>query len=333
MTRRSLGAWIVRHLAPADVAAPLVADIEEACTRDTAGRSRWRRMAWRLREYSSAILEVTTMRHRTVATPQDGASPTASIIALTWRDARHGVRQLRRAPGFTAAAVATLALGIGANTALFTVVKAVLFEPLPYAEPDRLVMLWNPASAEGVTWISAPEVRSYAAEAHSLASIGAYTDLPANFTGGSEPERVRAAAVTGELFDTLGVRPLYGRTISAADDASGANDVIVIGFDLWMRRFAADPHVVGQSVQVNGRARQIVGVMPKDFRLPLDYRGQPSEAWVALSFTPSQLSSWGDHSYFGVARLKTGVTPELASRELAMIGDGWVRDGYQKDRG
>ena len=135
-----------------------------------------------------------------------------TIDTLT-SDLRHALRLLAKAPGFTLAAVATLALGIGANTAIFSVIRTVMLNPLPYGEPDRLAMVWQPGSKGGMTWLSRQEIVSYGDSAQSIASIGGYTETNANLTGGDEPERVRAAAVTGNLFETLAVDPVIGRRI------------------------------------------------------------------------------------------------------------------------
>jgi putative ABC transport system permease protein len=328
--------WLIRALialAPADVRTSLEDDIAEANARDTHAQPRGRRLVWWLREGSSTAIEVMSMRLRHRHAPVVPATSSISPFELAWRDVHQALRQLRRAPGFTAAAVGTLALGIGANTALFSVVKTVLIEPLPYTDPSRLVMIWSPTDSTAPTWLAAPEIASYAAQSRSLTAVAGYTDGPANFTGGAEPERVRVGVVTANLFDVLGARAEVGRALTTDDERDHPNDVIVLSRDLAIRRFGDVEKAVGQPIQMNGLARQVIGVMPRAFRLPLDYRGEATEAWVPLAFSPGQMSSWGDHSYFGIGRLTPGATPAAASGELAIIGDGWVRDGHQTDRG
>jgi putative ABC transport system permease protein len=242
---------------------------------------------------------------------------------------RYAVRLLVKSPAFTLAAVATLALGIGANTAIFSLVKTIILTPLPYADPERLVMLWNMTTPTDSTWLSAPEVINYRAESESLAQLGGYIAGDANLTGGDNPERVPAASVTGELFDTLGVAPLLGRTLGRSDSEPGAAETVVLSHALWHRRLGGSRDVIGTRIQVNGRPREVVGVMPPTFRLPLDYRGsRPTELWTAAIIDPANLGQWGNRSYLAVGRLKPGVSADTATRELALIGERWVQAKY-----
>ena len=247
---------------------------------------------------------------------------------------RYALRGLVKAPGFTTAAVATLALGIGANTAIFSLVKTVILTPLPYANPDRLIMLWNVTTPGEMTWLSAPEVVSYREDAESLAQLGAYIEADANLTGGDGPERVRSAVVTGELFDTLGVPALLGRTLGPADSQPGATETVVLGHGLWVRRHGGSPAILGQHIQVGGRAREVVGVMPAGFRLPVDYRAsRPTELWTAAVIDRANLGQWGNRSYLAVGRLRPGVAASAATSELAVIGQRWVSAGFIQDQG
>ncbi len=250
------------------------------------------------------------------------------------RDVRDGVRRLSRDRAMAAVAILTLGLGIGANTAIFSLVHAVMLAPLPYHDPDRLALVWHATDLGERTQLSLQEVMSYRREASSLERMSAYAEIDANLTGGSEPERIRAAAVTTDLFETLGAQALAGRTIGSADEGVPPADVIVLGHGLWQRRFGGAPAILGQTIQVGGRARVVVGVMPPGFRLPLDYRAaRPTEAWVPLAMDPANLGQWGNRSYFGVARLREGVTSEAATSEFAVIGSRWVRAGYVTDQG
>jgi putative ABC transport system permease protein len=250
------------------------------------------------------------------------------------RDLRAAVRRLRCDRGVAAVTILTLGLGIGANTAMFSLVRAVILSPLPYHEPDRLAVVWNAADLGERTLLSLQEVASYAIEASTLERMSAYTEIDANLTGGTDPERVRAAAVTVGLFDTLEVPAQAGRTIGLADEGVPPAEVIVLGHGLWQRRFGGDPGIVGQAIQVNGRTRTVIGIMPPWFRLPLDYRAaRPTEAWIPLTVDPANLGPWGNRSYIGVARLRSGATPETATSELAVIGGRWIRAGYVADQG
>ena len=242
---------------------------------------------------------------------------------------RHALRLLGKAPGFAIAAVATIALGIGANTAIFSLVTAVILTPLPYASPERLVMIWNMTTPSDRTWLSAPEIVHYREGSTSFAQIGAYIEGDANLTGAGNPERVPAASATGELFDTLGVPALLGRTLAPADSAPGAADVVVLGHGLWHRRFGAAPTIIGERIQVNGRPREVVGIMPPDFQLPVDFRSsRPRELWMAAIIDPTNLGQWGNRSFLTVARLAPGATAESATSELSVIEQRWVNAGF-----
>ncbi len=248
-------------------------------------------------------------------------------------DLRVSVRRLAQHPGFTATAVLVLGLGIGASAVVLGLARVVVLQPLPYGDPDRLVAVWNDEAPGETTWLSAQEVVSYGREARTLERIAAYTTTTSALTDGDEPERVTSAAVTPRLFETLGVAPLLGRTFEDADAAAGLSSPIVIGHGLWQRRFAGDAGIVGRSVQLDGRARTVVGVMPAAFRLPLDYREErPTELWTALTWNPAELGQWGNRSYIGIARLAADRTPAEATSELAVIADQWVRAGLVPDQ-
>ena len=255
-----------------------------------------------------------------------------AIDALT-QNIRHAARFLAKSPGFTLAAVLTLGLGVGANAAIFTLVKAVILQPLPYGSPDRLAIIWKASAPGEVTHLSIREILGYR-EAASLERLGAYMDGTANLTGGLEAERVRSAAVTPDLFETLAVAPMLGRTFDPAEGAPGGAGVVVIGHGLWQRRFGGAAAIVGQSIQVNGVPRTVVGVMPHGFRLPVDYRAdRPSELWTPLVIDPANLEQWGSRSYFAVGRLKPDVSPETASSEFKVISDRWIQAGFVRDSG
>jgi predicted permease len=249
------------------------------------------------------------------------------------RDARLAFRLWFRTPLFTTAAVVTLALGIGANTALFSVIKRVLLDPLPYRDQDRLAMVWNTAHADDPTWISLREVLAYR-EATTVRALGAYTETAANLTSGDEPERVRAAGVTTNLFDVLGVTPAIGHSFRESDGAPGAAGTVVMSHALWQRRFGGDRAIVGKLIEIEGRPRMVLGVMPPSFRLPLDYRSdEPAELWLPVTIDMANLSGWGNRSYFGIARLADSSTPAAASAEFVTISRRWVEAGFVRDIG
>ena len=248
------------------------------------------------------------------------------------RDLRHGFARLVRDRSVAAVTIVTLALGIGANTAVFSLVKATLLGPLPYGDADQLIAIWGPDRAEA-THLSLQEVVNYARESQSFVDVAGYQEYDASFTGGQEPELVRAGSATPNLFEVTRTPARIGRTFTPADTAGGSSDVIVINHGLWQRRFGGDPSIVGRAVQVNGRARTIIGVMPASFKLPNDYASlRPTEAWAPELVNPANLGAWGSRSYSGLARLKDGVSAVQASTELPVIAERWVKAGYVRSR-
>ena len=254
---------------------------------------------------------------------------TGNLLHGLGQDVRLGVRRLVKRPGFTVVALCTLALGVGANTAMFSMVRSVLLEPFPYGEPERLVLFWDPAGSQADdTWLSLRELLEYREATRSFSDIAGYTDFAANLTDGAAPERVSAAAVTSNMFGTLAVAPLRGRTFGAAEAEAGAADVVVIGFDLWQRRFGGSD-LIGETIRVNGAPRRVVGIMPSGFQLPLDYRNErPTELWIPVEIGPDTNMSWGNRSYFIVARLVAGVTVAQASAEIRRTDETWESAGY-----
>jgi putative ABC transport system permease protein len=244
-----------------------------------------------------------------------------------FQDLRFGGRTLYRSPGFAAIAVLTLALGIGANASIFSVLNAVLLKPLPWSEPDRAVMIWSKWTSFDKTWVAEGEVVDYRKRAATLQEVAAWSDGQVNLTGDQEPERVPAARVTANLFSTLGVSPMVGRAFTAQEDVPNGPPVVVLGFALWNRRYSADPSIVGRSILVNGNAFEVVGVMPPGFVLPTDYRAaEPSQLWTPLQMNPTSMDH-GNHGYYAAARLKPGATVAQAADELHGIAKAMTSEG------
>jgi putative ABC transport system permease protein len=245
------------------------------------------------------------------------------------QDVRHACSRLLRDRAFALIAILTLGLGIGANTAMFSLVQSVMLRPLPYTDAGRLIVVWNKTDRTEMTYLSLQEVASYRSESHTLADLGAYSETDTNLTGGQEPERVRSASVTTNLFAMLGVSALHGRGFVAEDGEPGRSDVVVLGHGLWQRRFGGSPAIVGQQIEMNGRARLVVGVMPPSFHLPTDFQiARPTEAWIPLVMDPTNLGQWGNRSYIGVGRLNDETTATAATSEFSVIASQWVRAGY-----
>ena len=245
----------------------------------------------------------------------------AGVFANAVRDIRYALRVFSARPGFTAVAVITLALGIGANTAIFSVVRAVLLEPLPFPEPDRLVMMWETDRTDlaNINIVSAPNYLDWRRRATSFAETGVWEPLVFNLSGDGEAERVAGIRVSSSAFHMLGVAPLMGRTFQPEEDAPG-HDVVVISFGLWQRRFGGRPDVVGSTLRVNGRPFEIVGVMPASFRFP----GRTTAVWTPIAFN-RQDEERGSHSFHAAARLRPGATIASAKAEMDTLGQALAR--------
>jgi predicted permease len=238
------------------------------------------------------------------------------------QDPRYGLRVLRANPAFTITAALCVALGIGATTAIFSVVNAVILRPLPYQKPEQLVRLYTefPTFPNGGLkrfWTSPPEFADLKRDLHSWQYLDAWNTTGANLAGGGsgEPMRVTITAVTGGLLEATGVTPVLGRWINMKDDERGAPQVAVISNGLWQRAYGGDRGIVGRQVQLNGRACTVIGVMPAGFQFPpgdLD----ASELWTPLQLGPPDQNRRGNHFLYLVGRLKDGVTFERARHEL-----------------
>ncbi|MCU1381517.1 MAG: hypothetical protein JWL71_214, partial [Acidobacteria bacterium] len=231
-------------------------------------------------------------------------------------DIRYGLRLLRRAPGFAAVAILTLALGIGANTAIFSTVDALLIRSLPYADADRVVMVWEDASDVGFPR-NTPAPGNYADWArlnHSFSGVAATRGTSANLTGGAMPEQVVGRGVTPNFFAVLGVAPIAGRAFTEAEDRANA-PVVVIGYGLWQRRFGGDRSAVGRTLLMNGSRYEVIGVMPRGFV----FRNRDVEYWVPIAFSPQAAAARNNHFLNVVARLAPGVAIEAAADDMRRI--------------
>jgi putative ABC transport system permease protein len=231
------------------------------------------------------------------------------------QDVKHAIKGLWRKPFFTALAGLTLAIGIGANTAIYSVVDSVLLDPLPYPESDRLYTVNHTAPGLGVPVLPYSE-GMYLMYAEALASLDALAVFQmdnVNLVLGSEPERLSSARVTQRFFDVLGVSPALGRTFVAGEDREGAEPLAVLGYGLWRQTFGGDPSVVGRTVEMDGVMRRVIGVMPEGFRFPQD-----AEMWTQLEFDPVDADQ-GSFSYMGIGRLASGATPEALNGEMDQL--------------
>jgi putative ABC transport system permease protein len=235
------------------------------------------------------------------------------VVTRIWQDLRYALRQLRKAPGFTIVAVVTLALGIGANTAIFSVVDAVLLRPLPYKDDDRLVVVLQ----QGGNPVSPANFLDWRDQNHGFEQIGAAEFWTPNLTGTASPEKLWALHVTPDIFPLLGVPPLLGRVFLPQEQATGKEHEVVLSFRLWQSHFAADPGIIGRTLALSGEAYTVVGVMPREFKFA-PFWATKAELWAPLNLRPRQADRRGA-SLRVFARLKPGVTLEQAQAEITSI--------------
>jgi len=234
-----------------------------------------------------------------------------------WQDLRHGFRALRKSPGFTAVAVLTLGLGIGANTAIFSVVENVLLRPLPYRDPSALVQIWNTYLPQFPQAGNSPgDFQDFKRQARSYSGMAAFVDIPEGFnlTGEGEPQRLEARYATSGFFSLLGIQPVAGRTFTPEEDKPGASSVVMLSHRLWQSRFGSDPASVGRTLMLDGRGYTLVGVLPASFQM-----APTTDIWMPIGQYGDDLTSHLHHEFSIVARLKPGVKITQAQAELTTL--------------
>jgi putative ABC transport system permease protein len=258
------------------------------------------------------------------------------------KDIQFAVRTLVKTPGFTLVAIITVALAIGANSAVYSLINALLIRPLPYKSPNELVLIWEKFAGQGLNQIpvSAPEYLDWEKQTTSFSGIAAFDYVNLNLTAGDMPERLQGAVVTPSLWQVLGVAPIKGRVFAQNEFGEGNDNVVVLSARLWSRRFNSDPELVGKQIVLNGRNFTVVGIMPAQFEFPIPLFGvqggtyaERVDIWKPIGFTKSELTSRGSRSYGVVARLKPGVTMATAQSEANTITANWVRqysDNYNE---
>ena len=244
------------------------------------------------------------------------AMRTGVWLETLWQDVRYAVRQLRKNPGFTAVAVLTLALGIGANTAVFSVVYSVMVRSLPYPEPDRLVMIWNSYGGKPAD-NSPPDYFDRVQQSRTLDRLAAFRPASFNLTSEGEPERLEGAVVTASFFPTLGVSPLHGRVFDEEEDQPGRSDVALLSYGTWRRRFGGEVSALGRSIRLNDRSFIVLGVMPESFSLLFP----TVELWTPIAFPPESRrdSERGNENLLVVGRMQRGIPLQQTRAEMAAI--------------
>ncbi len=245
------------------------------------------------------------------------------------QDLTYTLRTLRRAPVFTAAAILTLALGVGANTAIFSVVNAVMLRPLPYPEPDRLVRIWETNPGRNIASFSASALNylSWKERSNSFEVLGAFSGTSLSLTGDGEPERLLGGELTASVMPLLRVQPVIGRAFSEEEARPGGARVAMLSEALWRRRFAADPDIVGRWIELNGAKTQIVGIAPPELNFPTN-----AQAYVPMRIDPAR-ENRGNHVVTAIGRLKAGVSVEQATAELKSVAAGLARTYPESNQG
>ena len=283
---------------------------------------------------TAVLLRADARRHRAIANIHQPAVPSGdSAMTSFLQDVRYAARTMRRAPGFSFVVIMALALAIGVNTAIFSIVDAVLLRTLPYRDPGRLVLLYEaiPRAGSGPIGFSAPDFKAFETRVTSFEGIAAFGSRQFELSGVDQPERVTAARVSAALFDVLGVPPALGQTFSREDD-EGRRPVVVLSDRLWRRKFAADPGIIGRAVALDRRAYTVIAVMPRDFVFP--NRGPllnsvPADLYVPISFTGGELTGFASmYNNSVVARLRPGVDSRQADAEVRTIASRLVREIY-----
>ncbi len=248
-------------------------------------------------------------------------------------DFRYGLRNLLRNPGFTLAAMVVLALGIGANSAIFSIVNAVLLRPLPYQEASRIMQVWHVPPAKsfpGMSFfsISPANYLDWQSQNRSFEQLAAYGFESFNVGGGERPEAIRGAAVAPGFFSILRVQPVLGRMFTAEEDRPGQGHVVILGHTLWRDHFAADPGIVGRNVLLDGQTYTVIGVMPPKFKFP-DW----ADLWVPLAWSNEKRAVRGNHNYMVIGRLKPEVAVQQAKADLSAISARLEQQYPEDDKG
>lgn len=307
----------------------LLADLDdEFAARRSSGRAA---LAWYAAQVTHAAwtrrLERRRLAKAGVLPPSGG-----HMFNALWSDVRSGLRGFRRSPGTIAVVILSLGLGIGAATAMFTVVRGVLLAPLPYDHPDSLVTIWSRWIRFDKTWVSDQEVLDYQSRSRTMRAVAAWDVTRVTLTGAGDAIRVGAGLTTANTFDVLGARPILGRSFTEDEARASTADrpvLVVLGYGLWQRQFGGDSDVIERHLDLNGRPARIVGVMPRGFQLPTDFgddAAEPTELWMPMYFDPKQTDR-GSHGFYAAGRLKPGVTATQATDDLAAIVSALTTEG------
>lgn len=331
MSRRSilppprLALWLLRVALPASEREPLIGDLVEEAAAIAAerGDAPARRWLWR-----QGLIAVLTLRRGRRRAPLPRATTGDPPMLRFLADLRHGVRLLRRAPAFTLLSVLTLALGVGATTAIFSVADPVLFRPLPYPAPDRIAIVGDRDADGTMSNVGFLTYRDFARDARTLERAAAVGDWQVTLDDHGAPERVAGQRVSASFFSVLGVRPALGRDFAAAEDTPATNRVVILSHGLWARRYGGDTALVGASISINGAPYTVAGVLPESFESVM---APEAQIWRVLGYDASLPYACRTCRHLRmVARTRAGVTPDGAAVELSALSARLVRE-YPKE--
>jgi len=312
---------ILLRLLPSDLREPVAGDVEEQFALRLARDGRLRATLWAWSEAARLALRFRWERAahgRGMPPLGEKDRPAAGLLDSLRRDVGFGVRLLGRQPSFTIVALAALALGIGANTAIFSVVDAVLWRPLPYADADRIMSLAEQRPREGRMFgaVSPADFFDWRRDATSFAAMAAFNEGATNLTGAGEPERIRTLGVSPGFLDALGLPPAIGRNFRQEEEFYGRHRVVLLTDAFWRRSFGAAPDIVGRTVTFNGNPYEVVGVLSRNFWWP-----SPADVLVPLALDDHDRQLRGAHFLFVIGRLRPGVSEQAAREELNVIGN------------
>src|SRR5262249_38357305 len=290
-------------------------DSEVVAQKDVRGRGRFRAVP-RARSGDEIFARTT---HQSVASATSDSTKAIWSLEMLLQDLHYGARMLLKSPGFTLVAILTLALGIGANTAIFSLVNSILLRQLPFRQPERLVWVYSRRPAPGKYPFTLPDFIDYRDQNQSLSGIAGYASWSANLTDQGEPEQLQGLRISAKAFELLGVEAVVGRALQPSDDTPGRQQVAVLSYGLWRRRFGADPQLVGKKLTVNNASYTVVGVLPPQFFFPI------REAELAVPLAPDADPLLGVRASTNflraLARLKSGVTREQAEADLTAVAE------------
>jgi putative ABC transport system permease protein len=242
------------------------------------------------------------------------------------QDVKYSIRMLLKSPGFTAVAVLTLALGIGANTAIFSIINSVLLRPLPFHQPEQLVQLWETEGAPGNYPLTGPDYLDWQSQNSTLTATSLYSwDRSLNASGAGQPEAAAVINTQANFFSLLGVQPAMGRTFAAGEDQPGKNHVAILSYGFWQRHFGGQPGVLSQTVFLNNESYSVIGVMPSWFNFPRTL-SSTADIWAPLNMSPRGTGTRGSHQWRAIARMKDGITVEEARADLHTIAMRLAKD-------